>query len=146
MSIADTFAAYVVAFEQTFADDDWSRLEPFFTAGAVYHTGDGKEVSGREQVFAFLKGSLDTFDRLFDSRRVELTAAPVATADQVTIQWLARYTKAGIPEVTITGSEVATFDGNAISRLEDTLDDGVAETFEAWTRQHGARLGEGEKR
>jgi hypothetical protein len=143
MSIAETFAAYVMAFEKTFVDDDWSRLEPFFTIDAVYHTGDGTVISGRAQVFAHLKESLDTFDRLFDSRRVQLTAEPVVTADQVTIQWLASYTKTGIPEVTVTGSEVATFLGNAISRLEDALDDGVAETFEAWTREHGARLRQG---
>ena len=30
MSIVDIYLAYAAAFEETFVDDDWSRLERFF--------------------------------------------------------------------------------------------------------------------
>ena len=36
MSILDRFKAYADAFEESFEDDDWSRIEPFFTEDAVY--------------------------------------------------------------------------------------------------------------
>ena len=36
MSILDRYLAYADAFELSYADDDWSRLEPYFTPAAVY--------------------------------------------------------------------------------------------------------------
>jgi hypothetical protein len=35
MSIAERYLAYADAFEETFEDDDWSRIEQYFTDGAV---------------------------------------------------------------------------------------------------------------
>ena len=35
MNIKDRFLEYADAFEITYEDNDWSRLEPFFTEGAV---------------------------------------------------------------------------------------------------------------
>jgi ketosteroid isomerase-like protein len=144
MSIADTYSAYAQAFEETFEDDDWSRLEPFFTPDAVYLPGDGKEIRGRQDVLDYLRNSLDTFDRQFDTRRVELVSQPAVTSDQVTIQWQATYEKEGLPDVVLRGSETATFAGNAISRLEDSLADGVAESLQAWISEYGEMLGDEE--
>jgi limonene-1,2-epoxide hydrolase len=144
MSIAETFFEYAQAFEKTFKDDDWSRLERYFTPDAIYLPGNGQEMRGRENVLAYLKQSLDTFDRRFDSRRVSLLADPVVTSSQVTIQWQAAYEKQGMPDVVLTGVEEATFEGDAISRLEDTLDDGVAEALETWTSEHGDSLAGGD--
>ena len=31
MGIADRYQAYADAFEESYVDDDWSRIEPFFT-------------------------------------------------------------------------------------------------------------------
>ena len=36
MSIVDRYQAYADAFEESFEDDSWSRLEEFFTEDAVY--------------------------------------------------------------------------------------------------------------
>ena len=36
MSILERYQGYAAAFEQTYEDDDWSRIEPFFAEGAVY--------------------------------------------------------------------------------------------------------------
>lgn len=141
MSIARVFFDYAQAFEKVFEDDDWSQLEEFFTPDAVYLPGDGKELRGRDNVFAHLKQSLDSFDRRFDVRRVDLVSDPVVTASRVTIQWRAAYEKKGLPGIVFCGSEEATFKGNAISRLEDSLDDGVAETLQAWIGQYGDNLG-----
>ncbi|MCP4896904.1 MAG: nuclear transport factor 2 family protein [bacterium] len=141
MSIAKIFLEYAKTFERVFEDDDWSRLEEFFTPDAVYLPGDGKELRGRDNVLTHLKQSLDSFDRRFDLRRVELVSDPVVTAGRVTIQWRAVYEKKGLPDIVLCGTEEATFEGNAISRLEDSLDDGVAETLQTWIGQYGDTLG-----
>lgn len=140
MGIAETFFAYAQAFEATFEDDDWSRLKDFFSADAVYLAGEGEEIRGRQDVLNYLKNSVDTFDRLFDQRRVELVSQPVVSNSQVTIQWKATYKKKGLPDLVLIGSEVATIDENVISRLEDSLNDGVAEALQNWSGDFGDRL------
>ena len=72
MNNAQLFLAYAQAFEETYVDDDWTRLEQFFSPDAAYLPGDGKGICGRDQFFNYLKNNLDTFDRLFDNREVEL--------------------------------------------------------------------------
>tara|TARA_B110001469_G_C9502074_1_gene250652 strand:+ start:373 stop:531 length:159 start_codon:yes stop_codon:yes gene_type:complete len=52
MTNLERFQAYADAFEETYSDDNWQRLEEFFTADAVYAPGDGTEAVGRDQVFA----------------------------------------------------------------------------------------------
>ena len=141
MSIAKVFFDYAQAFERVFEDDDWSQLEGFLTPDVVYLPGDGKELRGRDNVLAHFKQSLDSFDRRFDLRRADLVSDPVVTANRVTIQWRAAYEKKGLPDIVLSGSEEATFEGNAISRLEDWLDDGVAETLQTWIGQYGDKLG-----
>lgn len=141
MSIAKVFFDYAQAFERVFEDDDWSRMGEFFTRDAVYLPGDGREIRGRENVFSHLKQSLDSFDRRFDLRRVDLVSEPVVSEGRVEIQWRAAYEKKGVPDIVLRGSETATFEGNAISRLEDSLDEGVAETLRAWIGEHGDDLG-----
>ncbi len=140
MGIGERFMAYAMAFEQTYVDDDWSRLEGYFAPDVVYRTGAGAEVRGRGAVLAYLKGSLDSFDRRCDSRRVSLLAEPLVTDDQVTIEWQGVYELAGAPDAVLRGREQATFRGDAITCLEDTLYDGVAEAFQRWNDEHGHRL------
>ena len=36
MSIPDRYQAYAEAFEESYVDDDWSRIEQYFTEDAVY--------------------------------------------------------------------------------------------------------------
>ena len=67
MSILDRCLAYADAFEESFEDDDWSRIEPFFTEDAVYEGGP-EDAHGRDAVLAKLKGGVDAFDRNMDSR------------------------------------------------------------------------------
>jgi hypothetical protein len=46
MGPAKRFLEYAAAFEQTFVDDDWTQLEPYFTADAIYVvTGEAPLVS-----------------------------------------------------------------------------------------------------
>ena len=38
MDMTQRFLGYAAAFEVAYATDDWSHLDPFFTADAVYET------------------------------------------------------------------------------------------------------------
>src|SRR5688572_7105692 len=68
------FFAYAQAFEQTFADDDWSRLAQYFEPDAVYEVRNvpfACRIEGRDAIFRGIKKSLDNFDRRFADRRLE---------------------------------------------------------------------------
>lgn len=142
MSIVEAFSSYAQAYLETFEDGDWSRLESYFSPNIVFLPGDGSELRGRLDVLDHLRESWGTFDRLFDSRSVELTSPPVVTITTVTIQWKAVYQKSGLPNLVLAGSEEITFDGNAVSRLEDSADDDVMEALEKWKGEYGAKLAE----
>ena len=137
MSIADRFQAYAAAFEESYVDDDWSRIAPYFTADAVYEA-DG-EARGRQAVLDRLKGGVDGFDRRMDTRTLDFDP-PQVEGDTVTIKWRVRYTKAGLPDLHISGIETATFEGDQIARLVDIFDPEAQKNMEQWTAQHGAAL------
>jgi hypothetical protein len=139
MSIQDCFLAYVDAFEITYKDNDWSRLEQYFTEGATYDSGLGDAAHGRAAVMAKLESAVDGFDRLMDTRVVDFTP-PVTDGDTVRTQWTARYSKAGVPDLQFGGTEYAQFDGDRISHLRDELDAGTAEALNNWLGQHGESL------
>jgi len=129
MDAARRFLEYAGAFEQSLADDDWSRLEPFFALDAVYSATGGPPLGGRwegrERVLAQLRESVNQLDRRFDARRVELLGAPVADAGSFEMTWRATYEKAGCPDLIIGGIERAMFEDGLIRELEDEMEDGV---------------------
>ena len=141
MSYTDRFLEYAAAFEETFADDNWERLEQFFTEDAVYLPGDGTEAVGRDNVLAALRRSVDSLDRRFDSRSMGDIPPPSESGNVVTLIWSLILSKEGQPDLTLSGREYATFSGDAIQRLEDVFDEGVVETMGNWMREHGASLG-----
>jgi hypothetical protein len=137
MSILERFRAYADAFEVSYEDDDWSRVEPYFTEDAVYE-GDPDAV-GREAVLAKLKGGVDGFDRRMDSRTPDFQT-PSVEGNVLTMKWSVRYGKAGLPDLAISGVETATFEGDRIARLRDTFDPEAQKALEQWMAQHGAAL------
>jgi len=138
MSILDRYLAYADAFELSLEDDDWTRIEPFFTEGAV-SAGGPEEAKGRDAVFATLKQSLDTFDRRMDSRKLDFDA-PTVDGDTLRVRWSAKYTKAGAPDLVISGVEIATFEGDRIARLEDEFDPEAQKAMGEWMVKHAALL------
>lgn len=140
MSNIECFQAYADAFELTYEDDNWQRLEQYFTIDAIYVPGDGTEAVGRDQVLEQLRNNVDGLDRRFDSRRLQ-TAPPGSDGDTVSLSWQLTLSKAGAPDLSATGVEHASFTNGAISRLEDVFDEGVAENVGAWMAEHGPLLG-----
>lgn len=138
MTIADRWQAYADAFEECLEDDEWSRLEQYFTEDATYE--GGPEVRrGREAVLAGLRGGVDAFDRRMDSR-TPVFKRPRSEGSRVTIPWKVTYTKKGAPDLVISGTEVATFEGDRIQALKDEFDPEAQEAMQKWMASHGSRL------
>jgi hypothetical protein len=137
VNILDRFLEYADAFEKTLADDDWSRLTQYFTAAAV--NDNEPAARGRDAVLAKLRDGVNGFDRLMDSRTLDLHS-PSVDGDTVTVHWTARFTKAGLPDLILTGSEMARFEGDHIARMWDVLDPGVEATMGQWLAVHGNSL------
>jgi hypothetical protein len=138
MGIADRYQAYADAFERSYEDDDWSRIEPYFTEDAVYE-GDPEDAVGREAVLAKLKGGVDAFDRRMDSRTPDFQT-PRVDGDTLTMDWSVTYTKAGAPDLVISGREIAVFEGDRIARLRDEFDPEAEKAMGEWMGAHGASL------
>lgn len=136
MSILDRYQAYADAFEQSYEDDDWSRLEPYFTENAVYE-GEPEDARGRDAVLAKLKGGVDAFDRTMDSRTPDFQT-PTVSDDTLTMKWSVTYTKSGAPDLVISGVETAVFEGDRIARLRDDFDPEAQKALGEWMARHGA--------
>ncbi len=137
MSNLEKFVEYAGAFEETFIDDNWQRLEQYFTDDAVYLPGDGTEASGRDNVLQALRDSINSLDRRFDSRTLGEGPPPTEEANVVTLVWKLTFAKQGKPDLTISGREFLTYKGNAIQKMEDVFDDGVPEAISVWMSKYG---------
>lgn len=141
------FMDYAAAFEETYVDDDWSRLTPFFHDDVRYEVRGGPmacDISGRETVFKGLKKSLDGLDRRFDERVLEVTSGPQVTAvpagEEVRIGWLVTYRRGDSPRVCIPGSSVFTVADGHITAMRDEYDDAALAPVAAWLQQYGGDL------
>lgn len=145
MSLIDRFQRYADAFEETYVDDEWSRLSDFFSADAVYAVvglpSFALRAEGREEVLDALRGSVNAFDRRCTSRRLELLAAPSADGDTVTIEWAGIYTVDGAPPLRVVGTETARYRGDHIVELIDRYPPATADTVFRWMEAHRSALG-----
>jgi hypothetical protein len=137
MAIVDRYLAYADAFEESLVDDDWTRLEPYFTPDAVYE-GD-PAARGRDAVLAKLKNGVDSFDRRMDSRTPDF-ATPTVKGDTLTMKWKVTYTKKGLPDLLLSGTETAEFRGDRIALLRDDFDPDAQKAMGEWMARHGATL------
>jgi len=136
VSIADRYQSYAEAFEETYKDDDWTRIEPFFTEDAVYEAAPEEDARGRPAVLAKLKGSVDSFDRKMDSRTLDLQT-PIVDGDTIRVNWKVTYTKAGCPDLVISGLETAVFEGDRIALLRDEFDPASEAEMGEWMAANG---------
>lgn len=144
MGKIEQYIAYAAAFEEAYASDNWSRLEPFFTKDAVYAfvapAPFGGEYKGRAAVLTQFQNSVNSLDRRFDSRKVEVLEGPLEKDGDVWMRWAAIYTLAGAPDCRMEGEERAVFTGDRISRLEDSMTEAEAGRIGTYFAQHGAKL------
>jgi hypothetical protein len=136
MNPIQRFAEYAAAFEEVFKSDN--------TEDAVYEITGGPPFEGRHEgrdgVLAHLKQSLDTFDRRFDSRELDLLEGPELREGGVWVSWRVTYAVDGAPDLCVEGEELAIFEGDRIQRLEDRFPDEAAPRTLAWFEQHADKL------
>jgi hypothetical protein len=144
MDPVQRFRDYAAAFERVYQSDEWKQLEPFFTEDAVYaiHGGPpfGGRAEGRDEVLAYLRRSVDAFDRRFPRRALELLEGPVLRQERVWLRWRASYSGPGVPELVLDGEESAEFEGDRIRRLEDRFPPEASGIAETWFRAYSSRL------
>jgi len=138
MNIVDRFLEYADAFEKTYEDDDWSRIEPFFTENSSYQFGD-QIAAGRAATLEMLRNSVNGLDRQMDSRTGEF-GAPTSDGNTVHMDWKVTYTKSGCPDLVISGHETAVFNGDRIERLRDEMAADAEAAMGAWMAAHGSKL------
>jgi hypothetical protein len=54
--------------------------------------------------------------------------------------WKVTYTKDGCPDLVISGSETAVFEGDRIALLRDDFDSDTQAAMGVWMADHGAKL------
>jgi hypothetical protein len=144
MGKIEKYLEYAAAFEEAYASDNWSKLEPFFTENAVYAfvapAPFGGEYQGRAAVITQFQSSVNSLDRRFDSRQVEVLEGPLEKDGGVWMRWAAIYTLAGAPDCRMEGEERAVFTGDRISRLEDSITNEEAGRIGTYFAQYGAKL------
>jgi hypothetical protein len=135
--LIERFEAYAADFERTFLDDDWTRLEQYFTEDATYSTpANGLRASGRQTVLGILRAAVSGFDRRCDSRSLVTTQGPHVAGDEVRREWSGDFTLAGAPGLRIEGSERAVFRGDRILLLEVSLTQDTLSRLVRWAQAH----------
>jgi hypothetical protein len=141
--LTERYAAYVAAFELAFHDDDWTRIESFFTRDIVIRIHTEPFAGGCEGIDAvadYFRGVLDGFDRRFDERAITGPPQIEQTGNRVRARWSTCYRRTGAPDLALSGVEVATFRGPHIARLDSRFDDGVAERMIDWLGRYSELL------
>jgi SnoaL-like protein len=143
MDIMQQFMAYAGDFERTLVDDDWTRLQRYFAADAVYEVraeSFGCRLIGPAAIFAGMKKSLDGFDRKFTKRDIEVTSGPEVSGAEMRLGWKVVYTREGLPPFTLRGQSTVRYADGKIAYLADSYDPSVAAELAAWQRETGATL------
>ncbi|MBW2543028.1 MAG: nuclear transport factor 2 family protein [Deltaproteobacteria bacterium] len=140
MGMIERFKSYTAALEQAYRDDDWSRLAPYFAENASYRSyyGGDIEVTGRDAVLNQLRAEAESFDRKFDSRVVEYFDGPREERGRIFTMWRVTYSKAGSPDLVLTGNEIATFIGDEMTLLEGHYQPEVFAEFSSWLNEYGS--------
>ena len=143
MTNLECFGAYAADFEQTYKDDDWSRLDRYFAPDATYQVkGEpfATTIKGRDAIFKGIKKSLDNFDRKFDERAIAVTNGPLLDGDRLSADWTVTYTKAGKTPYPLRGHTDAYYRDGRIVRLVDSYDAQVGPEAAAWMRENDMTL------
>lgn len=143
MEIMQKFMAYAGEFEQTYADDDWSRLTKHFADDAVYEVqaqGFGCRLAGPAAILAGIRKSVDNFDRRFESREIKVLGAPEVSEDTVRLKWNVLYDKEGCPQFVLRGQSEVRFAGGVIAYLCDSYDPQVGVELAEWCQRTGVKV------
>ncbi len=141
MNTLEMFARYATDFEETYLDDNWDRLRPYFHEDASYEVCNMPffcTLAGRDAVFRGIKKSLDGFDR----RCTRSLAAPAvfkAEGSRVLVYGSIRYECEGF-STTASLWEIVSFRDGLIAHIMDIYAPGHDEEYLRWIAQLSAPL------
>ncbi|MEM6544939.1 MAG: nuclear transport factor 2 family protein [Pseudomonadota bacterium] len=120
--MADTarLLSYAVRFEETYIDDNWNRLEEYFTEDAYYQDSMG-EAHGKAAVLDYMRNSLNLIDRTFSERILHPTGTLRCGENWVEFDFEATYRRPGSDDLCMRGVHKAEFRGDRISKLLVTI-------------------------
>ena len=125
MNLLEQFFAYAGEFEETYADNNWERIKPYFAADAVYRVESsmfGATMVGPDAIAAGIRKSVEGFDRLFTDREIKVIGEPVVDGDEVRIAWNVHYRKDEVEPYVLRGSSTVRFRDGKIVAMTDHYD------------------------
>ena len=143
----DVFREYAAAFEQTYIDDDWKRLEEYFAQDAVYEVRGGPigcKITGSSAIFAGMKKSLDGMDRRCADRKIDVTGGPEISstddAEEISLDWVVTYFYGEAPEGELVGRTAVTVADGVIVELRDEYTDEDMARFGKWILENNVDI------
>ncbi|MFK8020271.1 MAG: nuclear transport factor 2 family protein [Pseudomonadales bacterium] len=143
MTPTELFFDYAAAFEQSYDDDDWSRVYTFFHDDAVYEIIGGQfacVLRGPKAIFVGMKKSLDGFDRRFDSRKLAADSEFVEDGSELSVSWHATYNKEGLPQFVLPGKTVMRIRDSKIEYIGDQFPEEAERDMAAWVAKTGYEI------
>jgi len=144
MGNLEKFEAYSEAFEVAYVSGEWSPIESFFNADAVYEIVANPPMAakfvGRDAIIDEFIRVLDEFDYRFDTRSPVIIEPTHEVGDSVTNTFELTYSSKGLPDLVMHGSETATYKDGKISRLENAFTDETVVNMFRWMGQNLAGL------
>ncbi|MDP3859804.1 MAG: nuclear transport factor 2 family protein [Stagnimonas sp.] len=142
MSLIRQFFEQRAAFEKTYDDGNWARLEPYFSESLVYEVMNMPfhcVIRGRPAVIAGLKRSIERFDKLC-RRTVGIGAVIFQEGNNVLVHGGIRFQRGDSVPVESGLWEIATYRDGRIERLIDIYDPGDSAKYERWMAEWGDGL------
>lgn len=142
MGIIEIFESFAADFEAAVQDDNWSRLEKYFTKDATYLNvgGPDPKCEGRDAILAFLKEDVSNNDRRFDTRTLIALTPPSAEGDRLSRRWRCTYSLAGAPDLVVEGEARYRFEGDLIKQIEEEATAASMQNVDEWMQKYGDRL------
>ena len=141
--LTERYAAYAAAFEIAIVDDDWTRIEPFFTKDVEirFHTPPFRGgCKGLDGIADYFREMLDGFDRRFDERAVTEPLKFRQQGTMVEMAWNAAFRIEGVPDLILSGVEQARFRGQHIYKLDGRFTEEGKRNCDAWMPVHFEKL------
>ena len=137
------FLAYARDFEKTYKDDDWKRLAQYFTDDAVYEVRGLRldcRLQGPTAIFAGIKKSLDSFDRTFATRKIEVTSGPDVAGDVIRIGWTVTYGRDALEPFALRGRTEVRYRDGKIAYLGDSYDASMERDAAEWSARNNVKV------
>jgi hypothetical protein len=141
-SLAD-FGRFALAFEQSFANDDWSAVAEHVTDDLVWivrgpHEPLSGAFVGRDAAIAAVDESCAAFDRRFDRREPRILAGPTPIPGGVHLTWEVTYSRDGVDPFVLRGEEWDFFRDGRLELHRERIHN-TAELYD-YLAKHGAAL------